>query len=87
MCYMMGEKEIQMMQEVSDITLTDYEVNGRFVPVSKLMSAIEDLLVELHKKEEDISDLQNDIENNYEEKSINPYEEYGLKESDFYENN
>lgn len=65
MCYMMDEKEIKMMQEVSDVTLTDYEVNGRFVPVSKLMIAIEDLLTELHKKEEEVADLQNDIENNY----------------------
>lgn len=65
MCYMMDEQEIKMMQEVSDVTLTDYEVNGRFVPVSKLMIAIEDLLTELHKKEEEVADLQNDIENNY----------------------
>ena len=65
MCYMMDEQEIKMMQEVSDITLTDYKVHGRFVPVSELMIAIENLLTELHKKEEDLLDLQNDIENNY----------------------
>ena len=65
MCYMMDEQEIKMMQEVADITLTDYEVKGRFVPVSNLMSAIYDLLEELHKKEEEVADLQNDIENNY----------------------
>ena len=75
MCYMMDEQEIKMMQEVSDVTLTDYEVNGRFVPVSKLMIAIEDLLTELHKKEEEVADLQNDIENNYKPIKENYYED------------
>lgn len=74
MCYMMDEQEIKMMQEVSDVTLTDYEVHGRFVPVSKLMIAIEDLLTELHKKEEEVADLQNDIENNYKPIKENYYE-------------
>ena len=75
MCYMMDEQEIKMMQEVSDVTLTDYEVHGRFVPVSKLMIAIEDLLTELHKKEEEVADLQNDIENNYKPIEENYYED------------
>lgn len=83
MCYMMDEQEIKMMQEVADITLKDYEVNGKFVPVSNLMNAIYDLLEELHKKEEEVADLQNDIENNFEPKKINPYEEFGVSEKDF----
>lgn len=83
MFYILTEEELKKIQEVSDITQADYEVMGKTIPVANLMSAVEDLLVELHKKEEDISNLQNEIENNYEEKNINPYEEYGVSEKDF----
>lgn len=65
MHYLMNEDELKMMQEVSDITRTDYEITGRVIPVDSLMSAIEELLTEFHHKEDEISDLQNDIENNY----------------------
>lgn len=74
MHYLMNEDELKMMQEVSDITRTDYEITGRVIPVDSLMSAIEELLVELHKKEDDVSELKNDIENNYELKKENYYE-------------
>jgi hypothetical protein len=74
MFYILTEEERKKVQEVSDITLTDYEVMGKTIPVANLMSAVEDLLVELHKKEEDISYLKNDIENNY-----------VLKEEEYYE--
>ena len=62
---MLCKSELETMQQVSDITLTDYEITGNFIPVDSLMSAIEELLVELHRKEEEVSDLKNDIENNY----------------------
>lgn len=65
MYYMLCKSELETMQQVSDITLTDYEITGNFIPVDSLMSAIEELLVELHRKEEEVSDLKNDIENNY----------------------
>lgn len=83
MHYMLNEDELKMMQEVSDITRTDYNITGRVIPVDSLVCAIEELLTELHKKESDISDLQNDIVNNYEVKNINPFEEYGVSEKDF----
>lgn len=87
MYYVMSDDERNKMQEVSDITLTDYEVMGKTIPVEKLMAAIEDLLVELHREQEKVADLESDIDNYYELKKTDPYEEYGLKESDFYENN
>ena len=65
MYYMLSDKELKTIDEVSTITFTDYSVTGKFIPVDSLMSAIEDLLIELHHKEEEVADLQNDIENNY----------------------
>jgi hypothetical protein len=62
---MLSEKELETINEVSGITFTDYDITGKFIPVDSLMSAIEDLLVEFHHKEDEVSDLQNDIENNY----------------------
>lgn len=87
MYYVMSDDELKKIQEVSEITMTDYEVFGKTIPVSSLMSAIEDLLVELHREQEKVADLESDIDNYYELKKTDPYEEYGLKESDFYENN
>ena len=74
MHYLMNEDELKTMQEVSDITRTDYEITGRVIPVDSLMSAIEELLTELHHKEDEINDLQNDIDNFYELKEENYYE-------------
>lgn len=83
MHYMLNENDLRILQEVSDITLRDYEIKGKFISLDNLMNVIEDLLTEVHKKEEDISELKNDIENNFEPKKIDPYEDYGLSKKDF----
>lgn len=83
MYYMLSDDELKKIEQVSEMTLTDYEVTGKFVPVSSLMNVIEDLLVELHKEQEKITDLENDINNYYEIKNVNEYEEYGVSEKDF----
>lgn len=83
MFYILTEEERKKIQEVSDITLTDYEVLGKTIPVDKLMTAIEDLLVELHREQEKVADLESDIANHYELKYVDEYEEYGVSEKDF----
>lgn len=83
MYYVMNEDERNKMQQVSDITLTDYEVMGKTIPVEKLMAAIEDLLVELHREQEKVADLESEINNYYELKNVSEYEEYGVSEKDF----
>ena len=84
MYYKLDEDEFRRIKEASEITYTDYELQADFIPVENLMSVIDDLLVELDNKEEKIKELENDIENNYELKSVNPYTEYGVSERDFY---
>lgn len=66
MHYLLDDKELEKIQEVSDITMTDYEITGKFIPVENMMSAIEELLVELHRREEKIEDLEREEEKYYE---------------------
>jgi hypothetical protein len=54
--------------------MTDYSLEGNMIPVDSMMAVIEDLLVELHKRDEKIEDLEDDI-NNY----------YTLKKEEYYE--
>ena len=66
MHYLLDDKELDTIEEVSNITMTDYEITGKFIPVENMMSAIEELLVELHRKEEEIEDLKKEEERYYE---------------------
>ena len=60
-----SNKEMERFKEISDITVTDYEFKGNFVPVVSLLAMIDDLLLELHEKEEQIEDIKQDIQDNY----------------------
>lgn len=83
MYYKLCESELKKVQDASSETMTDYQIEGNMIPVDNMMSLIEDLLVELHKRDERISDLESDINNYYELKNTDPYEEYGVSRNDF----
>lgn len=85
MYYELREGEYDVMHEITKITFADYEMKGNLIPVDALVVALEDLLSEYRRKEEEIEDLKNEIEENYELKRTNPYEEYGVSERDFIE--
>lgn len=84
MYYKLDNDELERINRVSKITFTDYELKGNFISVESMMAAIEDLLIEIDRLEETKKDIEQDIENNYELKNIDPYEEYGISEEDFY---
>lgn len=69
-----------LLKSISDITRTIYTN-----PVSEddVIDMLEELVNELEHKEEKLSDLQYTIDNYYELKRIDPYEEYGVSERDF----
>ena len=75
----------EKLKEIQEITMTDYEAKLGYIPSENIINIIDDLLCEIHNMQEKISDMEQDIENNYELKEVNPYIEYGVKESDFYE--
>ena len=78
------EKEMEMMEKIQKITETDYDIKDDFINADNLIVALEDLFHQYNEKEHEIKELKNDIEQNYELKKFNPYEEYGVSEKDFY---
>lgn len=78
------------IKSVSDITLVDYEIkwydaenNEGYIEEDSILAMLDDLMTEVHKKEEELEDLKQDLEDNYEPKKIDPYEEYGVSRYDF----
>lgn len=83
MYWELSDKDLEKIKKISDITGTDYELKGNLVPVDSLIYALLDMLAEYTNKQEEIEDLKQDIEDNYEPKKIDPYEEYGISINDF----
>lgn len=80
----------ETLKKVSDITLVDYDIKWfdaenveGYIDSEGLLSMIEDLIVEYNRKKEELEDLYQDIEDNYEPKRIDPYDYYGVSRSDF----
>lgn len=55
----------KLYDEVSGLTMTDYDKKGDEVNVEVLMQMVEDLLVEYHRSEETLQDVLSDMEDNY----------------------
>lgn len=73
----------EKLKEITKITMGDYEAKLNYIPSENIINIIDDLLSEIHRLEEKNQDLEQEIENNYELKEVNPYEEYGISERDF----
>lgn len=82
MYYKLNEKEKEIMQKVTDWTFTDYELEGNFIKVNNLISAIEDLLIECDHQAECYEDLKRDLEDNY--RPISQAEQYDVNDRNFY---
>lgn len=65
----------EIYKKICEVTGTDYEAIGEFVPAENFESMINDLLHEIDIKKEQIEDLEKDIEENY--TLIKPAKEYG----------
>lgn len=55
----------KLYDEVSGLTMIDYDKKGDEVSVEALMQMVEDLLVEYHRSEETLQDVLSDMEDNY----------------------
>lgn len=51
-------EECEKIKEIEKITLTNYEMLGEFIPSDSLMCIINDLFVELEKKNKKIEELK-----------------------------
>lgn len=59
--YKLDEKDREYIEKASDRTITDYGIEGDFIPVDALMSCIEDLLSEVDYLEERVEDLKEEM--------------------------
>lgn len=57
----LDEKEKKFIEKASNRTITNYEIEGDFIPVDALMSCIEDLLSEVDYLEERVEDLKEEM--------------------------
>lgn len=65
MFYKLDQRELETINRVAKMSLTDYELEGNMIPVDSLICAIEDLLVEIGRLEEKYNDLEEDMNENY----------------------
>ena len=72
----------EVLERVEDIMGTDYERNGNYIQLEKLIAVIEDLEYEVHRLEEKVEDTEAYYHDNY--KPISANEMYGINESDFH---
>lgn len=79
--YVKFDKEL--IDEVEEITDVDYERKEDVLLADNVISIIKDLIYEIHKRDEMINDIKEEIEEKYELRQIDPYEEYGISERDF----
>lgn len=82
--------ELETYLRVQEETFTEYnnlavdkEKEKVLVDSDTIEAMLEDLITELGVMKEKYQDLKEDLENNYEPKKVDYYEEYGLNRSDF----
>lgn len=81
MYYKLDEKDKEIIEKASDLTFEDYEMEGNFINVEKLMICIENLIDEINLQVEAYEDLKQDLEDNYE--PISQAEQYDIHDRDF----
>lgn len=70
-----------LYKKISDITCTDYEKIGDFMPADSIVPMLEDLLVEIDHQKEKYEDLERNLSDNY--RPIPVSEQVGYNEKDF----
>lgn len=69
------ELDKKTIDKIEEITCTDYERKGDYIPAENIDSMIYDLLCEIDILSEKIEDMENDIRDNY--RPISNEEMYG----------
>lgn len=79
--------DLKLLEKVQELTLTNYEIkkyperNEGYISEDSVIALIQDLLMEIDSRDEEIEHLKNDIESNY--KPISLAEQYEIRDSDF----
>ena len=59
------ENERMLFNEISELTMTNYELKENSIPIDSLIPMIKDIMVEYHNLQEQLEDLKRDMEDNY----------------------
>ena len=59
------ENERMLFNEISELTMTNYELKENSIPIDSLIPMIKDIMVEYHSLQEQLEDLKRDMEDNY----------------------
>ena len=70
-----------LYKKIQEITYTDYNALGEFIPSESIEPMLEDLLLEVSRLEEKIEDIERDRDDNY--KPYTNEELYGVSDKDF----
>lgn len=81
MYYEIDERDLDAFKEITEMTLTDYDIKGNFISVDSLYSMVFDLLNEVHIQQEIREDLEQDMKDNY--KRIPVSEQVCISDRDF----
>lgn len=73
--------DCDLYKKIQDITYTDYNTLGDFIPSESIEPMLEDLLLEISRLEEKIEDIERDRDDNY--KPYTNEELYGVSDKDF----
>lgn len=65
----LSKDELEMVNNISKLTMTDYEITGDFIPVDSWKNLAEDLLYKLDKLQEEFEDYKEFIKDNYKQKT------------------
>lgn len=79
----LDEYDMKMLKEASELANEKYKIEGDFIEVEELFGVIETLMYAVDDWKFKYEELENDLEENYELKSFDPYDEYGISQSDF----
>lgn len=85
MKYELSEIDRRLIERVSKITCVDYEIdNDNYIKLDTIIALIDDLETKYTELETKFIDFETKVQEQYEQKKIDPYLEYGLREDDFH---
>lgn len=65
----LDKEELEIIKNISKLTMTDYEITGDFIPVDSWKNLAEDLLYEFDKLQEEFEDYKEFVKDNYKQKT------------------
>lgn len=65
----LDKEELEIIKNISKLTMTDYGIFGDFIPVDSWKNLAEDLLYEFDKLQEEFEDYKEFVKDNYKQKT------------------